>query len=180
MIGTVLRLSFLSLMGWVLAWAAFLLLPSVAETVTAHEAGSYASAYFLSEGQAAMSSGPRDLHLPLRLVGMLLGDAAAFPKAAVLVDRRLRVAGGLVPFFLAGMGAFVLPGLLLRERLRFGTAYASPSVSFLAKRLAEGSFLVFFVWSFSPLPLPYWVFYPALGGVTMGTAVYVANLPLRL
>jgi hypothetical protein len=180
MIGTVLRLSFLSLIGWVLAWAAFLLLPSVAETVTAHETGSYASAYSLPEAQSATSCRPRDLHLPLRLLGMILGDAVAFPRAAALVDRRLRVAGGLVPFFLAGMGAFVLPGLLLRERLRFGTAYASPSVSFLAKRLAEGSFLVFFVWSFSPFPLPYWVFYPALGGVAVGTAAYLANLPLRL
>jgi len=180
MIGTVLRLSFVSLMGWVLAWAAFLLLPSVAETVTAHETGSYASAYSLPEDQPTGSSRPRDLHLPLRLLGMLLGDAVAFPRAAALVDRRLRVAAGLLPSFLVGLGAFLLPGLLLRERLRFGTAYASPSVSFLAKRLAEGGLLVFFVWSFSPLPLPYWVFYPALGGVSIGTAAYVANLPLRL
>src|SRR5688572_4760922 len=116
MIGTVFRLSFLSLMGWVLAWAAFLLLPSVAETVTALENESYESAYALPEAEPAMSSRPCDLHPPLRLVGMLLGDAVAFPQAAVLVDRRLRVAGGLVPFFLAGLGAFILTGLLLRER----------------------------------------------------------------
>ncbi len=180
MIGTILRLSFLSLMGWVLAWAAYLLLPSFAKTVTALEDVSFADAYPPHGSQPAMSSRPRDLHPPLRLVGLLLGDAVAFPQAAALVDRRLRVAGGLLPLFLASLAAAFLPGALLRERLRFGTAYASPSVSFLAKRLAEGGLLVLFVWSFSPLPLPYWVFYPALGGVAMGTATYVANLPLRL
>ncbi len=180
MIGTLLRLSFLTLMGWVLAWAAFLLLPSFSERVTALENASYAGAYSFLQEPGVMPSLPRDACLPVRLAGMLLGDSAAFPQAAVLVDRRLRVASRLVPFFLAGLGASLLAGTLLRERLHFGTAYASPSVSFLAKRLAEGALLVFFVWSFSPLPLPYWAFYPAFGGLAMGTLAYVANLPLRL
>lgn len=74
----------------------------------------------------------------------------------------------------------LVAGLLLRERLRVGSSYASPSVSFLAKRLSEGVLLVFLVWSLSPVPLPYGGFYPLLAGLAMGTTTYVANLPLRL
>jgi hypothetical protein len=74
----------------------------------------------------------------------------------------------------------VLAALLVRERLRFGTGYASPTVSFLAKRVAEAAVLVFFLLTFSPFPLPYWTFYPALGAAALGTFGYVANLPLRL
>jgi hypothetical protein len=180
MIISLLRLSFLTLAGLVLVWSAFLLLPSFAGSAVALENASYQRAYFSAHEQRVMHTQPRDAYLPVRLAGMLLGDVVAFPQAAVLVERRLRVAGGLTPFFLAGLGAAILAGAFLRERLLFGTTYASPSVSFLAKRLAEGALLVFFVWSSSPLPLPYWAFYPALGAVAVGATAYVANLPLRL
>jgi hypothetical protein len=74
----------------------------------------------------------------------------------------------------------ILAGALLRERLHRGTAYASPTMSFLSKRLGEAALLVFFLWSVAPLPFPYWIFFPAVALAMLAALGYVANLPLRL
>jgi hypothetical protein len=97
-----------------------------------------------------------------------------------LVRRRLSVSAGLVPFWLLFLTAAIAAGALVRERLRLGTTYASPTVSFLSKRLGEATAVLFFAWNFTPLPLPYWVFYPAMAAAMAGAFGYVANLPLRL
>jgi hypothetical protein len=101
-------------------------------------------------------------------------------SALDLIRRRLAVSAGLVPFWGLFLTAAVAAGILLRERLRLGTTYASPTVSFLSKRLGEAAAVLFFAWNFTPLPLPYWVFYPAMAAAMAGALGYVANLPLRL
>jgi hypothetical protein len=84
------------------------------------------------------------------------------------------------PLLLSTVGISFLAGALLRERLRLGTSYASPSVCFLSKRLVEGALVVFFVWVFSPAPIPYSSFFPLLTVAGGGTVGWVGNLPLRL
>lgn len=86
----------------------------------------------------------------------------------------------MLPVVALSLAASFIAALLVRERLRFGTGYAFPAVSFLAKRMAEATAIVFFLLTFSPFPLPYWTFYPALGAGALGIFGYVSNLPLRL
>lgn len=180
MIGSVFRIGFLTLIGLVLAWAAFLLFPSFSAQLLASEQASYASAFpFGKEVGAAGQLRGKD-SLPVRAARRVLSDSTTFPGAALVVNRRLGVALQFSPFVFVAFGVSLVVGLLLRERLRLGSSYASPSVSFLAKRMAECALLVCFVWSLSPVPLPYWGFYPLLAGLMMGTTIYVANLPLRL
>jgi hypothetical protein len=180
MIGSAFRVGFLTLIGLVLTWASFLLFPSFSEQLLAAEQAGYARAFPSEEEQGPAGRFGDKESFSMRAASHVLGHSIAFSSAAHVVNRRLGVALRFVPFVFLAFGVSLVAGLVLRERLRLGSSYASPSVSFLAKRLAEGAFLVFFVWSFSPLPLPYWALYPLLGGLTIGATTYVANLPLRL
>ena len=74
----------------------------------------------------------------------------------------------------------VIGGALLRERLRSGTAYASPTLSYLSKRIVEGVVFLILVWTFSPLSLGYGVVYPVLMLGMCGLVVYLGNLPLKI
>jgi hypothetical protein len=180
MIGSVFRIGFLTLIGLVLAWATFLLFPSFSNRLLASEQASLAAAFPVEDDPNTTGRSWIQESLPVQLARRVLGDSTTFPGAALIVNRRLGVALRFAPFVVAAFGVSLVAGLLLRERLLLGSSYASPSVSFLSKRLAESALLVCFVWSFSPLPLPYWGFYPLLAALAMGTTTYVANLPLRL
>lgn len=180
MIASMFRIGFLTLTGLVLAWASALFLPSWSEMLVAAEQESFEAAFSPSGRTATALSSPDREGFPARLVRNLVGDSRFFPQATLIVNRRVGVASRVLPFVGLTLALSLAAGLLLRERLRLGQSYASPSLSFLAKRLAESALLLFLVWSFSPAPLPYWGFYPLLGALAIGSSTYVANLPLRL
>jgi hypothetical protein len=177
MIGSFFRVLFFTLLALVLCWAACLSYPSFLEETSASDSVSYRASFPLLSGRRAP---PGDFVLP-PLIGTLTSvRPEALGGALGLVRRRLAVSAGLVPFWALLLSAAFAAGLLVRERLRLGTAYASPTVSFLAKRLGEAAAVLFFAWNVTPLPLPYWVVYPAMAAAMAGTFGYVANLPLRL
>ncbi len=177
MIGSFFRVFFLALIALVIAWSTFLFLPSLAREMARRDDESFAASFPVAPCAQDRS----------RLMLFETGLSAIVPLepdqlrvTADLIARRSGVASGLLPFWLTAFAVSVFAGSLVRERLRVGTAYASPTLSFLSKRVAEAAILVFFVWSFSPLSLPYGVFYPSLFALMGGTFGYVANLPLKL
>lgn len=177
MIGSFFRVLFFTLLALVLCWAACLSDPSFLERTTARDLDSYGASFPVPSGQRALIG---NFALP-PLIGTLIPIRAETVSSGLgLVRRRLAVSAGLVPFWGLFLTAAVAAGILLRERLRLGTTYASPTVSFLAKRLGEAAAVLFIAWNFTPLPLPYWVFYPAMAASMAGALGYVANLPLRL
>jgi hypothetical protein len=127
---------------------------------------------------ATRSNGIRILAVRLSLP--FLGELHAVRQAEEMVDRRLRTAAAMSPLLVTTLTISFLAGALARERLRWGTTYASPSVCFLSKRLVEVALVVFFVWVFSPAPIPYASFFPLLTVAAGGTVGWVGNLPLRL
>lgn len=177
MIAAFLRVFFLALISLVIAWATFLFMPSLALEAAKRDATSFAASF---PGVHHVPNGSMLTALPSGLSALVSLAPDQRRIAADLVARRTKVAAGLLPFFLAAFAVSVFAGSLVRERLRLGTAYASPTLSFLSKRVAEAALLVFFVWSFSPLPLPYGVFYPSIFAAMVGGFGYVANLPLKL
>lgn len=180
MIASTFRVGFMTLIGLVLAWTSALLLPSWSEKLWTAEQESYAAAFrVVAAVRDEPTSRAQDVS-PVRVLRLMLGDSTRFPSAALVVNRRLDVAMRWSPIIALVLGASLATGLLFRERLRWGQSYASPSVSFLAKRLAECALGAFLLWSLSPVPLPYWGFYPFLGVLALGGMGYVANLPLRL
>lgn len=91
-----------------------------------------------------------------------------------------QVAAHAIPVLLLALVSGTLLGATLRERIRYGSGYASPTVAFVAKRLLIASLGYFLVWALSPIPGAYGTIYlpPAVGFV--GAAFYAANLPVRL
>jgi hypothetical protein len=174
------RVGFMTLIGLVLAWTSALLLPAWSEKLWTAEQESYAAAFPVVAPMGLEPTTRVQAVLPVRLLRLTLGDSTRFPIAALIVNRRLDVAMRWSPIIALVLGASLATGLLFRERLRWGQSYASPSVSFLAKRSAECALFAFLLWSLSPLPLPYWGLYPVLGVLALGGMGYVANLPLRL
>lgn len=179
MILTFLRVIFLTLMGLVVAWAAFLLHPFAMERLAALDQESFRNA-FPSAPLADASRSPGVENRAVRLVLPFLGETHAVCQAEEMVARRFRTAGAMSPLLVTTLGISFLVGALVRERLRVGTTYASPSVCFLSKRLVEVALVVFFVWVFSPAPIPYASFFPLLTVAAGGTVGWVGNLPLRL
>jgi hypothetical protein len=179
MIHTGLRVVFLTLIGLVVSWAAFFLLPSFADRVLASDEAAFADAFRSAAQKIALQTVKGGIS-PLRVFCSLFGGSDAALQAETLVERRLRVSNGFFPFLVMTFCVSFLLGLLLRERLWLGTTYASPSLSFLSKRLVECALVILFVWSLAPLPFPYWVFFPLLASAAVGTLGWVGNLPLRL
>jgi hypothetical protein len=176
---TILRVIFLTLMGLVVAWAAFFLHPSAMERLASLDQESFRNAF--PSASPAGTSRSTGIGLDAALLGLpLLREANAVRRAEEMIARRFRMACAMSPLLLSTVGISFLAGALLRERLRLGTSYASPSVCFLSKRLVEGALVVFFVWVFSPAPIPYSSFFPLLTVAGGGTVGWVGNLPLRL
>lgn len=179
MILTILRVIFLTLMGLVVAWAAFLLHPSAMERMGALDQESFRNAF----PTAPPDDGSRSTGIWIRAMRLSLpffGEMHAVHQAEELVDRRFRTAAAMSPLLVTTLTISFLAGALVRERLRLGTTYASPSVCFLSKRLVEVALVVFFVWVFSPAPIPYASFFPLLTIAAGGSVGWVGNLPLRL
>lgn len=177
MIGSIYRVLFLGALGLACSWAAFLLLPGLSIKTAASDLAWYSDSF---PGASSAPNRPLTLSLPSVLDGVLPGSGDSVRLAGILIARRLAVATNLFPFWIVFLAISLLAGAFLRERLHLGTAYASPTVSFLSKRSGEAALLGFFLWSFAPVPLPYWLFYPALFSSMAATLGYVANLPLRL
>jgi hypothetical protein len=179
MISSALRIIFLGMGSLLVSWAAFLFYPPFSRSALLSE-DSWFSAAFAHPSNRGGLVGVKGHELAGALFQFLPVEVETVRPLENLLRRRAETSFGVLPVSLASFTAAVLAAILVRERLRFGTGYASPTVSFLAKRVAEGAILVFFLLTFSPFPLPYWTFYPALGAAALGAFGYVANLPLRL
>jgi len=179
MIGSSLRILFLGIGSLILSWAAFLLVPSFALDAVVSE-NSWFSRAFPSAHRPGWVREGNALQIPTALFQYLPFGLESVRPLNNILRRRSESAAQFLPVFGVSLAAAFMTALLVRERLRFGTGYASPTVSFLAKRMAEAAVIVFSLLTFSPFPLPYWVFYLALGATALGTFGYVANLPLRL
>ncbi len=180
MMGSSLRLMFLATLGLGIAWSSFLIVPSFTVWVIASDADWYVQAFPhpSEEGGAGKVIGDWAY---LGAINSLMPEAKdALISVRPLLRRHLRVSGDWLPFFPLIIGASILPGLLVRERLTLGTAYASPTISYLAKRLVGAVLLSFVIWSFAPVAAPYWVFYLLVFAGMAGCYAYVSNLPLRL
>lgn len=176
MIGSSFRMLFLAVLGLVLSWSAWMFLPMDALHTRAQDHDWYAQA-FPHAPHRLSSAGILDSSLLGSLIP--LGEETMRP-ARTLIARRVAVSASLLPLWIAFFAVSVLCGAILRERLHLGSGYASPTASFVAKRIGELAVVVFFLWSFAPVPLPYWLFYPVLVATMISTTAYVANLPLRV
>jgi hypothetical protein len=175
--GSLFRVFFFATLGLAIAWAAWLFLPPILPGTEARDDAAYRDAF---PGQSPAPSGPLViLDSPLPKILFPVGEEA-LRSARTLIARRLTISTALLPFWILFLGVSSLAGAVLRERLHLAPAYASPAASFISKRIAETALVVFFLWSFAPLPLPYWVFYPALLSAMISVMTYIANLPLRL
>ena len=177
MIGSFFRVLFLAALGFAGSWSAFLFLPEMSVRTTRSDQTWYSLSFPRGSLTKEVS---KDADLPALLGTVVPVSPEASRSARVLIARRLEVSRRLLPFWVVFLATSFLTGALLRERLHLGTAYASPTVSFLSKRSGEVALLVFFLWSFAPVPLPYWIFFPAMFVAMIATLGYVANLPLRL
>jgi len=176
---TVFRLFFLAAVGLAVIWAGFFLVPSLAGRVRDWDDAWLLDAFPRgAEGRGDSGSGA--FRLPVPPASEPRGERGALAEGGALVQRHLRIASGLAPFFGVFFAASLLAGLVARERLRLGNAYASPTCGFLAKRLVEGVSFVVILWVLAPVPAPAWAFYPLVLLGSAGGAVYAANLPLRL
>ena len=177
MIGSLFRIFFFATLGLAVAWSAWLFLPPLSPSTQARDDAGYRGAF---PGQTPPPNRPLEiLGSPLCRILCPAGEEA-LRSAGSLIARRLMISRALLPFWIVFLGVSALGGAFLRERLHLGSAYASPAASFVSKRIGEAAVVVFFLWSFAPLPLPYWVFYPALVSTMISILTYVSNLPLRL
>jgi hypothetical protein len=119
--------------------------------------------------------------IPFSLRNYLLEPGCQGLLALLSVVRiHSRVAARFLPILLLTLLSGGILGATLRERIRHGSGYASPTLAFVSKRLLVASLGYFLVWSLSPIPGAYGTLYvaPAAGFVAM--AFYAANLPVRL
>lgn len=176
MIGSLFRILFLAVLGLVLSWAAWLFIPTHSLGTQARDHEWYLRAF----PHASHPVSPARL-LDSPLLGALIPvSEEALRPVASLIAKRVAVSTSLLPLWVAFFAVAILSGAILRERLHLGSAYASPTASFISKRIGELAVVVFFLWSFAPVPLPYWLFYPVLLSTTISTTAYVANLPLKV
>lgn len=177
MIGSILRVVFFGLLGLALTWGGRLLTSTGLKAMVRQDDAAFQLAF--ARRPATVLAPPESLdRFAVRMFLPL--DAQTFQDAGTLIARRGTVAKSFIPFWLVFFAAGILAGAVLRERLARGTAYASPTISFLSKRALELSIALFITWTFAPLPLAYWLFYPLAFGVMGSSAGYVANLPLRV
>jgi hypothetical protein len=177
MIGSFFRVLFLAVLGLAVSWAGFLFFPAMSSSTSASDEAGYLDSFLRRSTPTEKPKAEAD---SFKLDALLPVGVPALQSAEKLMARRLAVSRDLLPFWVVFLAISILAGSLLRERLHQGNSYASPTLSFICKRFGEASLIVFFLWSFAPVPLPYWVFYPALLSTMVATVGYVANLPLRL
>jgi hypothetical protein len=93
---------------------------------------------------------------------------------------RSRMLLSILPAFLALLVAGVLGGIALRERIRHGRGYASPTAAHLARHLFTAGLLFLILFALSPVPAPAWSLYLAAISCSLGILGYAANLPISL
>ena len=81
---------------------------------------------------------------------------------------------------LLGVSFGVSLGLLLRERIRLRLTHASPSLSFLGKRLFLASAVAAATFALSPVAWPPSTLHALAAAGAAGLALWCANLPLKL
>ncbi|HVR86946.1 MAG TPA: hypothetical protein VMU54_21665 [Planctomycetota bacterium] len=102
-------------------------------------------------------------------------------RAGVLVAALHAVAlRRVLPLYLLHLAAGTVAGLVLRERMRDGKGYASPTAAGLGRMLSGGGILWLGLFSLSPVGGSYAFLYVAFLGSALGGALYVANLPLKI
>lgn len=71
-------------------------------------------------------------------------------------------------------------GVLLRERVRFRRTHASPSLSFIGKRVFLAAAIAAATFALSPVAWPPPVLHALAAAGAAGLALWSANLPLKL
>ena len=182
MISGAFRVLFFAVLALAAGWGSIAISSPGGTTILVEE-GERFQAAFPSErrGGSFPTTGPT--RHPRPVFGFILpslGDGSIMTNSASIIRIRVRVAADFLPIFSLVLAAGWLLGLVQRERIRFGLAYASPLVSFVSKRTAEASLVYFILWSFTPIGLPFWSLYATLPPIFFGVLGYLANLPIRL
>lgn len=86
----------------------------------------------------------------------------------------------VLPFLGLLLAVGALAGVVLRERLRDGSGYASPTVGYLARGLVALALTWLVLFALSPVRAPYGSLYAATMSSCIGSLLYAANLPLKL
>jgi len=112
-------------------------------------------------------------HFPARVSGTLRAGLAV---SQVRIATLLRLVPIAAAFLLAGG----LAGAVFRERIRHARGYASPTAAFVARGLVCGGLLLAILFGLTSVALPYWLPYMAVMGASVGSCLYVSNLPIKL
>jgi hypothetical protein len=84
------------------------------------------------------------------------------------------------PADLLGASSGLSVGLLLRERIRLRRTYASPSLSYVGKRLALAAGVAAATFAASPVAWPPGCLHGLAAAAAAGLALWSSNLPVRL
>lgn len=181
MIGSFVRLPLFAIIGLGLAWGfALLYRPSVSRAEDA--LSDFSEAFPRPEAQARLGRGALHSSLALRrraqdVLGEPGEEAGPLIVAAWI---HFKIVAALVPYLLALLSAGVLAGIALRERIRFGRGYASPTAAHLARLLFFTGLLWIILFALSPISAPAWSLYLACLACFLGGLCYASNLPIRL
>lgn len=104
--------------------------------------------------------------------GWLLGDGDAASN--------LRAARSVAAADLLGASLGISVGLLLRERVRLRKTHASPSLSYLGKRLFLAAAVAAVTFAASPVAWPPTCLHGLAAAGAAGLALWSANLPVKL
>ena len=92
----------------------------------------------------------------------------------------LEAARGILPITLLLALSGAAAGLVLRERIRIGAGYASPTAAGLGRGVVAAGILWLGLFALSPVPVSYAWVYLTPAALALGGTLYVANLPLKL
>lgn len=85
-----------------------------------------------------------------------------------------------LPVFVPALLGAVALGLFRREAARTLVKFSSPTLAFAAKRILLAALLALGVFALTPMAVPYWFAYTALGVMTTTLAIYVENIPVKI
>jgi hypothetical protein len=85
-----------------------------------------------------------------------------------------------LPLFLGLLAAGVTAGLILRERMRDAQGYASPTAAGIARALVGAGLFSLGLFGLTPIGVSFAWVYAATLAACLGSAIYSANLPLKL
>lgn len=85
-----------------------------------------------------------------------------------------------LPVFVPALLGAVALGLFRREAARTLVKFSSPTFAFAAKKIFLAALLALGVFALTPMAVPYWSAYAALGVMTATLAIYVENIPVKI